>query len=121
MPDLLTTAAAAFVSAVFKKPGEQLGEAISQQVQSVRDLISRKSPEDAKVIEAAIAHPESKSETDLMAAVLKIAQKDEEVKEALTTLANTVQPQTVLKQKIEKLGNQFNAPVTNSTFNQTFN
>jgi hypothetical protein len=53
--------------------------------------------------------------------VLKIAQKDEEVKEALTTLANTVQPQTVLKQKIEKLGNQFNAPVTNSTFNQTFN
>jgi hypothetical protein len=31
-------------------------------VESVRDLISRKSPEDVKVIEAAIAHPESKEE-----------------------------------------------------------
>lgn len=122
MPDLLTSATAAFIGAIFKKPGEQLGEAITNQVQKVHNLISRRSPEEAEVIKGIIDNPNSNSEQALMDVVVKLAQSDDEIKEALTTLKNTVegQPQTSLQQKIEKLGNQY----INSTVNidkQEFN
>jgi len=123
MLDLLTDAAAAFVGAVLKKPGEQLGEAISNQVQRVRELIARKFSTEAEVIEATIENPEANSEKDLMDRVVKLAQSDDEVREALISLKNTVeaQAQTSVKQRVKNLGNQFNATVINPTFNQTFN
>ena len=124
MEDLIVAGAAAFTGAALKKAGEQFGGAIANQVQKVRQLIDRKSPEDAEVIEGIIENPtDANSEQVLMDKVVKLAQTDNEIKEALTTLKKTVETQapTSLQQEIKNLGNQFNSPVINPTFNQTFN
>ena len=84
MLDFITTIAASFVGAVLKKPAEQLGEAITNQVQNVRNLIDRKSPEDAKVIEGIIENPtDTNSEQALMAAVVKLSKSSSEISGAI--------------------------------------
>lgn len=123
-----------FLTKALEKTGEIFGEKAVEQVGKLKQLLQRKSPETATVIETVARQPElaeanpSEYGVEALAARLqKIASANPEIAEAITSLASMVnaQPQSVQQNSTNIAGNVgVNAPggtFSNSTFNNTTN
>jgi len=104
-----------------EKAGEGLGEAVSFQIGKLIQLLRARAPQTVQALQQA----ETREESKLVGEVVEVARGDEELAAALRELATAMQTpaQPVpaeLKQRIDKIGNQY----VNSTVNigsQTFN